>query len=160
MQTPFRVVYGEENDFCMRALRCGWRHVQDDRTWVYHVRSVSLGAEVAALGESGMAILDKRYADYRALVESGLQSERRARASDRIRRAIDAVPGLSQQPRPRVLAIGRAQTHESRQSAFQFFLATGEHLRIDPAMARSARCYATRHAHTDRCCRFCFPHES
>ncbi|MGI4957045.1 MAG: glycosyltransferase family 2 protein, partial [Janthinobacterium lividum] len=27
--------YGEENDFCMRALRMGFRHIVDDRTFIY-----------------------------------------------------------------------------------------------------------------------------
>src|SRR4029078_568222 len=28
--------YGEENDFCMRALRAGYVHVLDDSTFIYH----------------------------------------------------------------------------------------------------------------------------
>jgi GT2 family glycosyltransferase len=33
----FRLGYGEENDFCMRALAAGWRNVLCDDTFVQHV---------------------------------------------------------------------------------------------------------------------------
>lgn len=99
--------YGEENDFCMRALRLGWRHVQDDRTWVFHVRSASLAPEVPALGEAGMAVLDKRYGDYRQLVEAGMTSNRRSLAEKRVRRLFDSVEAkLVADPKPRILAVG------------------------------------------------------
>ena len=35
--------YGEENDFCMRALARGWRHVADDATFIYHAGHRSFG---------------------------------------------------------------------------------------------------------------------
>lgn len=99
--------YGEENDFCMRALRKGWRHIQDDRTWVYHVRSASIAAEVPALSQAGMAVLDERYSDYRQLVEAGMRSNRRAAASERIRELFhSANENLTPMPRPRVLVVG------------------------------------------------------
>jgi len=36
--------YGEENDFCMRALARGWLNVADDATFVYHRGHQSFGA--------------------------------------------------------------------------------------------------------------------
>jgi GT2 family glycosyltransferase len=37
--------YGEENDFCMRALAAGWRHYLSPRSFVFHVRSASFGPD-------------------------------------------------------------------------------------------------------------------
>lgn len=102
--------YGEENDFCMRALRKGWRHIQDDRTWVFHVRSASLAPEVHALGEAGMAVLDKRYSDYRQLVAAGLASKRRAAAASRVRQLFQAAEANAvDMPKPRVMVVGAGE---------------------------------------------------
>lgn len=35
--------YGEENDFCMRSMAAGWRHVLACDTFVYHAGEVSFG---------------------------------------------------------------------------------------------------------------------
>jgi GT2 family glycosyltransferase len=37
--------YGEETDFCRRALRTGWRHLLACNTFVYHKGEVSFGAD-------------------------------------------------------------------------------------------------------------------
>lgn len=62
--------YGEENDFCVRAIRAGWRHLVDDRTFVFHVRSASFLEQKQSLYDTGRAIVDKRYPEYKALVQS------------------------------------------------------------------------------------------
>jgi glycosyltransferase involved in cell wall biosynthesis/GT2 family glycosyltransferase len=45
----FGLGYGEENDFCMRALARGWLHVADDATFIEHAGQRSFGASRAAL---------------------------------------------------------------------------------------------------------------
>lgn len=57
--------YGEENDFCMRAGRAGWRHVIDDRTYVFHDRNKSFGEQKTELMQQGRAIVDERYPEYK-----------------------------------------------------------------------------------------------
>lgn len=57
--------YGEENDFCMRAERAGWRHVIDDRTYVFHERSKSFKSEKTELMRAGRAVVDQRYPEYK-----------------------------------------------------------------------------------------------
>jgi len=57
--------YGEENDFCMRALRNGWSHIIDDRTYVFHDRSKSFGDSKTELMKAGRAVVDKRYPEYK-----------------------------------------------------------------------------------------------
>ncbi len=62
--------YGEENDFCMRALRAGWVHLLDDSTYVFHERSASFGEEKTDLIKRSKAIIHERYPEYAQLVKS------------------------------------------------------------------------------------------
>lgn len=61
--------YGEENDFCMRARRAGWRNIIDDRTYVFHDRSKSFGAEKEDLLAAGRAVIDRRYPEYKQSIQ-------------------------------------------------------------------------------------------
>lgn len=56
--------YGEENDFCMRALRAGWRNVVSPWSFVFHERSASFGSEKASLVKAGVSVVTRRYPDY------------------------------------------------------------------------------------------------
>lgn len=56
--------YGEENDFCMRAMRAGWRHIIDDSTYIFHERAKSFGDARPALIAKGREAIDARYPDY------------------------------------------------------------------------------------------------
>ncbi|MGX9718964.1 glycoside hydrolase family 99-like domain-containing protein [Stenotrophomonas acidaminiphila] len=56
--------YGEENDFCMRALSAGWRNLITPRSFVFHVRSASFGEEKAKLVQMGVNSVTRRYPDY------------------------------------------------------------------------------------------------
>ncbi|MFG1426095.1 glycosyltransferase family 2 protein [Roseixanthobacter glucoisosaccharinicivorans] len=66
----FPVGYGEENDFCMRALQAGYEHVVDDRTYVYHVRSASFGAARGGHYANGRKAVRERYPEYDRLIET------------------------------------------------------------------------------------------
>ncbi len=56
--------YGEENDFCMRALNAGWYNVIAPAAFVFHRRRASFGAEKKQLLAEGMKVIKKRYPDY------------------------------------------------------------------------------------------------
>ncbi|MGE0223262.1 MAG: glycosyltransferase [Acetobacteraceae bacterium] len=60
--------YGEENDFCMRALERGWRHLLACDTFVYHEGSVSFGNDTAQLMKAGGALMRSRYPRYEQLI--------------------------------------------------------------------------------------------
>lgn len=62
--------YGEENDFCMRAGRAGWRHLIDDRTYVFHDRSKSFGEAKTDLMRAGRAVIDARYPEYKLAIRA------------------------------------------------------------------------------------------
>jgi GT2 family glycosyltransferase/glycosyltransferase involved in cell wall biosynthesis len=104
-ETAFPRGYGEENDLCMRALRRGWRHVIDDRTIIYHVRSASFGAEKDALYRDGRQVIDRRYPEYGALVRQFGASPELAVVRYRVRRIDDAPPAGEGLPRPRAMFV-------------------------------------------------------
>ena len=56
----FGLGYGEENDFCMRALARGWLHVADDATFIYHAGGRSFG-ESGERNERALTRLHPRY---------------------------------------------------------------------------------------------------
>jgi len=63
--------YGEENEFCMRAMDEGWQHLISPWSFVYHVRNASFKGEKEQLLAAGLARLTALYPNYDALVRAG-----------------------------------------------------------------------------------------
>lgn len=82
--------YGEENDWCMRALDDGWRHVLCDDAYVAHEGSASFGPLGLAPGGEAMETLLARYPDYmdrvRAFIEADPMAGRRRQIVEHYRR--------------------------------------------------------------------------
>lgn len=101
--------YGEENDFCMRAGRIGWRHIIDDRTYIFHDRSKSFGATKTDLMAAGRALIDVRYPEYKKAIQVFSTSEKIALARFRAQQALqDCLDG--QTILPRILFVTATQT--------------------------------------------------
>ena len=66
--------YGEENDFCMRAVAAGWRNLVSPSCYVFHKRGASLKGEKAILLERGMMKLLEKYPHYPAEVRKAFTS--------------------------------------------------------------------------------------
>ncbi len=66
--------YGEENDFCMRALEAGWRHVISPCAYVFHTRSASFGAEKEKLIKGAIDTVTRRHPEYAAKVKAAFGS--------------------------------------------------------------------------------------
>jgi GT2 family glycosyltransferase/glycosyltransferase involved in cell wall biosynthesis len=60
--------YGEENDFCLRAMHLGWRHVGVPAAYVGHVGGRSFGAERQALIQRNADILERLHPGYAAMI--------------------------------------------------------------------------------------------
>ena len=60
----FGIGYGEENDFCMRALKAGWRNVVAPGVYVRHYGSTSFGPGHAAFRSDAQARLATKHPDY------------------------------------------------------------------------------------------------
>lgn len=56
--------YGEENDFCMRAINAGWHHLLALDTYVFHKGAVSFADESLTRCEAAMERLLERHPNY------------------------------------------------------------------------------------------------
>jgi GT2 family glycosyltransferase/glycosyltransferase involved in cell wall biosynthesis len=61
--------YGEENDFCLRATKRGWRHLLACDVFVYHAGKISFRADATAQHDNAQAVLARRWPDYQRIVE-------------------------------------------------------------------------------------------
>ena len=94
----FGLGYGEENDFCMRAARAGFRNVLCDDAFVVHLGGSSFGAKRGDLAQRNMAILLQRHPDYLDLVAAYIAADPlrplRELALAHYRMLTDPLPGL------------------------------------------------------------------
>jgi len=60
--------YGEENDFCMRAFKKGWRHALGADTFVYHAGGVSFSTEKEQRITAAMETMDRLHFEYHRCV--------------------------------------------------------------------------------------------
>ncbi len=67
--------YGEENDFCMRAMESGWRHLLALDTFVYHRGGTSFGADKKPAVERAMKVMESIHPDYSMLVAGHLRAD-------------------------------------------------------------------------------------
>ena len=67
--------YGEENDFCQKAIQKGWRNVIAVDVYVRHLGSASFQGEKAKRVYDALKIIDKRYPKYRAEIDYFIQSD-------------------------------------------------------------------------------------
>lgn len=68
--------YGEENDFCLRAVDNGWKNVITPWTFIYHVRTASFKGEKDKLVKSGVDIVIKKFPDYSERVRAAFHSDK------------------------------------------------------------------------------------
>ncbi|MDR5588257.1 glycosyltransferase [Clostridium aquiflavi] len=61
--------YGEENDFCCKALENGYYHVLCDDTFIYHKGSASFSADKNELVKKNSKLLFERYPYYTKMIE-------------------------------------------------------------------------------------------
>jgi GT2 family glycosyltransferase len=129
-ETAFPQGYGEENDFCQRAERAGYRNIIAGNVLVHHERSASFGdARRLALGAQGMAVLRERYPNYERDVGATLFGFARRVVDYRVRRTYADADNTyaAHPPRPRILVAADTADDsaerllaalESRQEAF------------------------------------------
>jgi len=88
-EQAFRRGYGEENDFCRRAVKAQFRNVLCDDAYVVHVGSCSFGDEKKAHCERNMQVLLSLHPDYMDIVSEFISRDPikpiREAAQDRLR---------------------------------------------------------------------------
>ena len=67
-QKTFGAGYGEENDFCRRAVAQGWRHILAGDVFVFHVGETSFRESSAAKKARAIELIRGRYPDYSASI--------------------------------------------------------------------------------------------
>jgi GT2 family glycosyltransferase/glycosyltransferase involved in cell wall biosynthesis len=67
-ERAFGLGYGEESEWCQRALKAGWRHVLDDATFVYHEGHQSFGTTRIPRVRVAHRALAKLHPDYLATI--------------------------------------------------------------------------------------------
>jgi glycosyltransferase involved in cell wall biosynthesis/GT2 family glycosyltransferase len=87
-ETHFGLGYGEENDFCFRALARGWLHVADDATFIEHAGHRSFGASRHRLQHRAAATLRRLHPRYMATIAAFMKDDPLADIRARI---IDAI---------------------------------------------------------------------
>ena len=71
----FGAGYGEENDFCLRAARAGFRNVLADDAFVVHAGGRSFAGRKDVLGARNLALLERLYPHYGEMVRSYVASD-------------------------------------------------------------------------------------
>jgi len=71
----FGLGYGEENDFCMRAVQAGYRNVLCDDTFILHVGSSSFDSKKGALAQQNMQRLVAKHPGYLKEVTSFIAAD-------------------------------------------------------------------------------------
>ncbi|MGZ4808721.1 MAG: glycosyltransferase [Thermoanaerobaculia bacterium] len=84
----FGLGYGEENDFCLRALARGWVHVADDATFIYHSGHGSFGASRVRLQRRARATLRRMHPRYMATIAELMRLNPLSEVRARIRVAL------------------------------------------------------------------------
>lgn len=66
--------YGEENDFCCRAIEHGYYHIMADDTFVYHKGSTSFLGNKEKLSTNNLKVLNARYPYYDHMIQEFIQA--------------------------------------------------------------------------------------
>jgi GT2 family glycosyltransferase len=101
----FPVGYGEENEFCVRAIEAGWCHKVDPRTYVGHVRSASFGDRREALAEAGVQRLREMHPEYVGAIRAIGMSRPFQIARYRIARELGRWAAGGRKPGPRIMFV-------------------------------------------------------
>jgi len=92
--------YGEENDFCQRAIKAGFVNLITPNIYVFHKGGVSFGAEKGALVEGAMRVIDELHPNYHADVQAFIAAD-----PHRPARIYRHIKMLSMAPVPKILHV-------------------------------------------------------
>jgi glycosyltransferase involved in cell wall biosynthesis/GT2 family glycosyltransferase len=129
--------YGEENDFCMRALARGWVHVADDATFIFHAGHRSFGASRARLQKSAAKALARLHPAYMATIAEFMRRDPLAPARRRILVALGAAQGAM--PKVVHLVHGSPPFQQAGTELYAYWLVQQQRAKYDVAVyTRSA----------------------
>ena len=91
-EDAFGLGYGEENDFCMRALKAGFVHVLDDATFIFHEGQRSFGASRDERMRAGERALRRRHPEYIPTIAAFIREDPLRPLRERVMAGLDARP--------------------------------------------------------------------
>jgi GT2 family glycosyltransferase len=80
----FGLGYGEESEFCFRALKAGFLNVLDDATFIYHAGQRSFGASRSARVEAAHRALERLHPEYLSTIARFLREDPLRPARERV----------------------------------------------------------------------------
>jgi glycosyltransferase involved in cell wall biosynthesis len=103
--------YGEENDWCQRALALGWRHYHAACCFIFHAGGVSFADEQSPRIARALELLDQRYPRYHSDIQAFIAGDPAKAARTRA-----LLQLFARQHRPKIALIshhlgGGAQQH-------------------------------------------------
>ncbi|HGT6564777.1 TPA: glycosyltransferase family 2 protein, partial [Escherichia coli] len=109
-KTKFPRGYGEENDFCMRAVSKGWVNIVDLKTFVYHKRSASFKGEKDILIEQGVTQVKNDHPYYSGAIKSIGSSSTFSKARSLIEDKINKTSQSECIVKPKILFVISTRT--------------------------------------------------
>ncbi len=92
--------YGEENDWCQRAIAASWRNVHLTNCFVYHKGGVSFASEQSPRIDRAIELLDKRYPEYHRTIQDYIADDHA-----RSHRTLALLDLFAQQSCPKMLML-------------------------------------------------------
>jgi GT2 family glycosyltransferase len=83
-EARFGLGYGEESEFCFRALKAGYRNVLDDATFIYHAGQRSFGASRPQRVKAAHRALERLHPEYLPTVARFLREDPLRPARERV----------------------------------------------------------------------------
>lgn len=97
--------YGEENDFCLRAKKAGWKNILDDSTFIFHKRTASFKDEKEKLIIRAKRIIRQKYPTYQEDIKYFYKSELVNSSRIRIRQIFEDYELTFQLMKPTILYV-------------------------------------------------------
>ena len=94
-EAAFGLGYGEETDFCLRAIRAGFVHVLDDATFIYHAGGRSFGAGRRDRMRAAGRRMELRHPGYRATIAAFMREDPLRAARGRVLAALAPPPSAT-----------------------------------------------------------------
>lgn len=102
--------YGEENDFCMRAVESGWINILDTKTYIYHQRSASFKDSKYQLMEDGINQVKNDFPEYSGAIKAIGGSELFKKARETIKTNMSKYSKSSAITKPKIMFVISTRT--------------------------------------------------
>tara|TARA_Y100000588_G_scaffold248390_1_gene262852 strand:+ start:4670 stop:8122 length:3453 start_codon:yes stop_codon:yes gene_type:complete len=104
-EEKFPMGYGEENEFCMRAVESGWSNIVDTKTYIYHKRSASFKESKYKLMEDGLKQVIASFPEYEGSIKAIGASEKFKNTRVNISKELERSSNISNISKPKIMFV-------------------------------------------------------